>query len=172
MQYVKREKEESFHGRLDSRKALARNAQEAAHAEGRASGGLRLQDRPQEEVPAVRNPDDCGVRDGRGGEGPFRRRFAPKCPSSQQPVFSGQWEADGVPPVHWLLVAGCWLLKHFGRRPSKVDRIGLGHHGRRHFHRREAPEARAHEGREDAVHRKRLLEALQARHRAGQGRYP
>ena len=37
-------------------------------------------------------------------------------------VLSSQYSAASVSkeldrPLHWLLVVGCWLLKHFGRRP-------------------------------------------------------
>jgi hypothetical protein len=37
-------------------------------------------------------------------------------------VLSSQYSAVSVSkelnhPLHWLLVVGCWLLKHFGRRP-------------------------------------------------------
>ena len=29
-------------------------------------------------------------------------------------------------PLHWLLVVGCWLLKHFGRRPIPEESEKMG----------------------------------------------
>ena len=48
----------------------------------------------------------------------LRRRFAPKCLSRQQPAIQRPMGGRHA-PLHWLLVTGCWLLEHFGRRPSQ-----------------------------------------------------
>ena len=45
----------------------------------------------------------------------FRRRFAPKCLSSQQPTAQRPVGSGRESTLHWLLVAGCWLLEHFQR---------------------------------------------------------
>ena len=50
----------------------------------------------------------------------FRRRFAPKCLSSQQPTAQRPVGSGRESTLHWLLAAA--LLKHFGRRPPKGSR--------------------------------------------------
>ena len=57
----------------------------------------------------------CAMID--GAKGPTSGALRAKCPSSQQPAASVQWEADGDALITGRCAAGCWLLEHFGRRP-------------------------------------------------------
>ena len=167
--FVKREKEKE-HGRRNARKTRARSAQEAAHAEGGAFVGRRLQDRQEEEVPPLRDPDGRGVRDDRRGEGPDVRRASREVsqqPAVSNPASSGKRTGTLSSLAAALLAAGCWSTSAAGRPMAEV---GHGRHGGHNIHRRQAPQARPHEGLQDALHRQRPLEPHEARDRAGQGR--
>ena len=111
----------------------------------------------------------CAMID--GAKGPTSGALRAKCPSSRQsaiqrPAGSGRGRSHHWPLRCWLLAAGCWSTSAAGRPMAEV---GHGRHGGHNIHRRQAPQARPHEGLQDALHRQRPLEPHEARDRAGQG---
>ena len=110
----------------------------------------------------------CAMID--GAKGPTSGALRAKCPSSRQsaiqrPAGGGRETLSSLAAA--LLAAGCWSTSAAGRPMAEV---GHGRHGGHNIHRRQAPQARPHEGLQDALHRQRPLEPHEARDRAGQGR--